>query len=321
MQELFEKYINGDCIPEEYEKAVAFIRDPGKDFYVTSLLRSSWEKNLKSESPVQPDLNLLHSIHHQIALQESLQIRKLRMYQRISAIAAVLVIGLITSILLFTQPRKAEITLQNVTVPYGGKTHFTLPDGSKVWVNSGSTFSYPGRFSKERIVELKGEAYFEVAHQTEPFIVKSQYGEVEVFGTEFNVKAYNNELFETTLVNGSVRVSGVNGHLVNLTPGTQVVFNTEKYIKRPVETDLFTSWKDGRLIFRDTPLRLMIPRLERWYNVDIELQIKDESIKNLKFTATIEFESFSEVLELIHVTTPIEYSFDKNTRILTIKSP
>jgi len=113
----------------------------------------------------------------------------------------------------------------------------------------------------------------------------------------------------------------VNGHLVNLTPGTQVVFNTEKYIKRPVETDLFTSWKDGRLIFRDTPLRLMIPRLERWYNVDIELQIKDESIKNLKFTATIEFESFSEVLELIHVTTPIEYSFDKNTRILTIKSP
>jgi hypothetical protein len=65
----------------------------------------------------------------------------------------------------------------------------------------------------------------------------------------------------------------------------------------------------------------MIPRLERWYNVDIELKLKEESIKDLKFTATIEFESFSEVLELIRVTTPIEYSFDKDTRILSIYSP
>ena len=321
MQSLFEKYIDGKCSSEEYEKVVAFICDPGKDIYLTGLLRSSWKKIAKSEPSIQPDTNLLHSIHHQIALQESQQNLKIRLYQRISAIAAVLIIGLISSVLLFMQPRKTEFTLQNVTVPPGGKTHFTLPDGSKVWVNSGTTFIYPDRFLKERIVELQGEAYFEVVHQTKPFIVKSRYGEVKVLGTDFNVKAYNDELFETTLVNGSVMVAGKNGHQVNLTPGNQVVFDAEKYIKRDVETDLFTSWIDGQLIFRDTPLRVMIPRLERWYNVDIDLQLKDESIKDLKFTATIEFESFSEVLELIHVTTPIEYFYDKDTRVLTIKSP
>ncbi|MGC9352984.1 MAG: FecR family protein, partial [Mariniphaga sp.] len=285
------------------------------------LLQNFWKKNLKNEPAVQPNSNLLHSIHHQIALQESQKILKIRMYRRVASIAAVFIIGLITSVILFTQPRKAEIAMQHVTVPYGGKTHFTLPDGSKVWVNSGSTFSYPARFSKKRVVELQGEAYFDVVSESNPFIVKSKYGEVEVLGTEFNVKAYNDELFETTLVNGSVMVDGKNGHQVNLTPGTQVIFDAEKYIKRPVETELFTSWKEGQLIFRDTPLRLMIPRLERWYNVDIETQFRDESIKELKFTATIEFESFSEVLELIHVTTPIEYFYDKDTRVLTIKSP
>jgi transmembrane sensor len=321
MQELFEKYIDGKCSLEEYEKMVAFICDPEKDIYLTGLLRSLWKKNPKSEPSIQPDTNLLHFIHHQISLQESQQFRKIRIYQWISAIAAVLIIGLISSVLLFMQPRKTEFTMQHVTVPFGGKTHFTLPDGSKVWVNSGSTFSYPDRFSKERIVELQGEAYFEVAQQTNPFFVRSRYGEVKVLGTEFNVKAYDDELFETTLVNGSVVVDGKNGHQVNLTPGTQVIFDAEKYIKRPVETELFTSWKDGQLIFRDTPLRVMIPRLERWYNVDIETQFRDESIKDLKFTATIEFESFSEVLELIHVTTPIEYLYDKDTRVLIIKSP
>lgn len=319
MQELFEKYIDGKCTAEEYEKVVAFICDPEKDVYLNGLLRNIWKNPVKNEASPKPDLNLLHSIHHQIALKEPRQISKIRLYQRISAVAAILIIGLLTSILLFLQPRNTEITMQDITVPYGGKTHFSLPDGSKVWVNSGSTFSYPAHFSDERVVELQGEAYFEIAHQTEPFIVKSRYGEVEVLGTEFNVKAYNDEYCETTLVNGSVKVTNKNGKQIELTPGTQAIFNAEKFNKKTVETDLYTAWKDGRLIFRDTPLGIMIPRLERWYNVNIELT--DESIRDLKFTATIEFESFSEVLELIGVTTPIEYTFDKDTRVLTIKSP
>lgn len=321
MLKLFEKYIDGTCSIEEYERIAGFICDPEKDFYLNGLLRSAWKKILITDTSIQPDLNLLHSIHHQIALEEPSRNRKIRFYQRFLAVAAVLIIGIIISVLLFMQPGNSEITMQNISVPNGGKTHFMLPDGSKVWVNSGSTFSYPERFSKERIVELQGEAYFEVAHQSSPFIVKTSYGEVEVLGTEFNVKAYEDQSFEATLVTGSVKFTNKYGKQSELVPGTQIIFDSEKFRRRSVETDLFTSWKDGQLIFRDTPLGLMIPHLERWYNVEIAMNLDDESIKNLKFTATIEFESFSEVLELIRVTTPVEYSFDKDTRVLTIRSP
>jgi ferric-dicitrate binding protein FerR (iron transport regulator) len=321
MHKLFAKYIAGNCSVEEYEKVKDFIRKPENDFYLNGLLRSAWKKRLQSKPEVQPNIQLLHSIHHQIALNEPVQIRRIRFYQRLSAVAAFLLIGLILAGLFFPQIREPIVTTRNISVPYGGKTHFTLPDGSNVWINSGSTFNYPDRFSNERIVELQGEAYFDVAHNSSPFIVKTSYGEVEVLGTEFNIKAYEDESFETTLVNGAIKFTNKFGKQAELVPGTQVVFDSEKFRKRSVETDLFTSWKDGQLIFRDTPLYIMIPRLERWYNVDIELKLKEESIKDLKFTATIEFESFSEVLELIRVTTPIEYSFDKDTRILSINSP
>jgi len=109
--------------------------------------------------------------------------------------------------LLYVQSQQTEITAQNITVPYGGKTQFTLPDGSAVWLNSGSSFSYPNKFDGERIVELTGEAYFNVEKQKEPFKVKTKYGEVEVFGTQFNVKAYENDNhIETTLKSGEVLI-------------------------------------------------------------------------------------------------------------------
>jgi ferric-dicitrate binding protein FerR (iron transport regulator) len=221
--------------------------------------------------------------------------------------------------LLFIQSQQPAITTQSISTPYGGKTHFVLPDGSSVWLNSGSTFSYPSRFDGERIVELTGEAYFNVEKQKEPFKVKTKYGEVEVFGTEFNVKAYENETFLTTLESGAVVFTNIYGKQAKLEPGTQVLFDNENFKLRRVETKLFTSWKDGKLIFRDEPLQNIISQLERWYNVEIELQ--DERIKNLKYNGTIEMETFSEVLELIKVTTPIKYSFDRKTRVLTIAAP
>jgi ferric-dicitrate binding protein FerR (iron transport regulator) len=214
---------------------------------------------------------------------------------------------------------KNEITNQRVSTPFGAKTQFILPDGSSVWLNSGSSFSYPSRFEGERIVELSGEAYFKVEKQNNPFKVKTAFGEVEVTGTEFNVKAYENETFLTTLESGSVVFTNKFGKQAIMEPGMQVLFDSQNFRMRKVETKLFTSWKDGQLIFRDEPLKNIIAQLERWYNVEIEL--RDDRIKNLKFNGTIEMESFSEVLELIKVTTPIKYSFDRKTRILTISAP
>lgn len=319
MQSIFKKYIKGNCTPKEYKQVLKFIQNQDNNKQLDQMVLENWKQTLNTEPTVKPDSRLLDAIHHQIVLKEKNQSPVIRMYKRLLSAAAILIIGMVIGSLLFVQSQQTEITAQNITVPYGGKTQFILPDGSSVWLNSGSTFSYPNQFDGERIVELSGEAYFNVEKQKEPFKVKTKYGEVEVFGTQFNVKAYDNETFFTTLESGSVMFTNIYGKQAKLEPGMQVVFDSETFKLRRVETNLFTSWKDGQLIFRDEPLQNIITQLERWYNVKIVL--KGEQIKNLKYTGTIEMESFSEVLELIKVTTPIKYSFDRKTRVLTIEAP
>lgn len=318
MRSLFEKYINGTCTPEEYVQVLTFIQNQHNDSQLDKLLTDKWDQIIMSDSGLTPDNHLLDSIHHYIALKEQNSRPVIRMYRRLLSAAAILILGMVIGSLFFIPSQQSQIATQNISTPYGGKTQFTLPDGSSVWLNSGSTLRYPGSFGNERVVELNGEAYFAVEKQSSPFIVKTSYGKVEVLGTEFNVKAYEGEAFVTTLEKGSVVFTSNQGKYVTLQPGTQVVFDSKNLTTAKVETEIFTSWKDGKLIFRNEPLQNIITRLERWYNVDVEL--KDNKLKDLKFNGTIEMETFSEVLELIKVTTAIEYSFDRNTRILTISS-
>lgn len=318
MRSLFEKYINGTCTPEEYVQVLTFIQNQHNDSQLDKLLTDKWDQIIMSDSGLTPDNHLLDSIHHYIALKEQNSRPEIRMYRRLLSAAAILILGMVIGSLFFIPSQQSQIATQNISTPYGGKTQFTLPDGSWVWLNSGSTLRYPGSFGNERVVELNGEAYFAVEKQSSPFIVKTSYGKVEVLGTEFNVKAYEGEAFVTTLEKGSVVFTSNQGKYVTLQPGTQVVFDSKNLTTAKVETEIFTSWKDGKLIFRNEPLQNIITRLERWYNVDVEL--KDNKLKDLKFNGTIEMETFSEVLELIKVTTAIEYSFDRNTRILTISS-
>lgn len=316
MTTLFEKYTRENCTPEEFEKIKEFITDPANNSVIDELLFENWIYSLRSGSTVKPNAQLLDTIHHRIALKEKKTTPVLRIYRAVLSLAAVLILGLITTTLLLMVNTKTETINREITTPYGAKTQFVLPDGSEVWLNSGSTLVFPDQFAKERVVELSGEAFFSVQKKKEPFKVKTNFGEITVLGTEFDVKAYDGEIFNVTLENGKVKFNGNNGQEAILDPGMQAVFDEKNIKLRKVETRLFTSWKDGQLIFRDEPLQNIITQLERWYNVNIEL--RDEKIKNLKYTGTIEMESFSEVLELIKVTTPINYSFDRKTRVLTI---
>lgn len=316
MQSLFEKFIHGKCSEGDYREVIQFIQNRNNDLLLSRYLSEEWKEIAKGEPAIKPDERLLNSIHHRIALNEKYPTRIIRLYRQMLAVASVLLVGLIIGSLIFIQLQKPPVTVQNVSTPFGARTQIVLPDGSNVWLNSGSTFSYPDRFKEERVVELDGEAYFSVEKQESPFIVKTQYGEVKVLGTAFNVKAYDNETFSTTLEKGSVVFTNKYGRQAQLEPGMQVIFDEKNFKLRRVETRLFTSWKDGQLIFRDEPLKNMVTQLERWYNVKIEL--KDQNISNLKFTGTLEMETFSEVMELIKVTTPIKYTFDRKTRVLAI---
>jgi len=141
---------------------------------------------------------------------------------------------------------------------------------------------------------------------------------VEVQGTSFDVKAFANEGFQATLVEGSVKVKGKNNNNeVTLQPGQQANISGNVINVGDVETELFTSWKDGKLIFRDEQLPSVAKRLERWYNVKIELS-GDKRLTEIRYNGTLEMESFSEVLQLLKVTAPIDYFYNEKNRTIKI---
>ena len=238
----------------------------------------------------------------------------------VMAVAAALILGLlIPYVFYFTgkYSRKNALQVQEVSIPYGARTSFMLPDGSTAWLNSGSTLSFPAPSNGDRTVSLSGEAYFDVVKNGTPFTVSTVYGKIEVLGTSFNVKAYSDGEFESTLVEGSVKVNGSGNHSLTLIPGQQAYLDEQGELNiRKVDPEVFTSWKEGKLIFYREPFAKMAKRLERWYNVTIE--VNDEEMKDLWFTGTIEMETLSEVMDLISRTMPVQYDYNQKIRALRI---
>jgi len=321
MEKQFSKYLNSTCNPVEFAEVLnAICSDDNKDKVSTEILKL-WENTLNTDIGNKENSQLLDKIHHRIALEESKTMaRRISLYRNLLKVAAILITGLIIStFFLYTKPERQFnlATIETVTTPYGARTSFNLPDGSEVWMNSGSTLSFPKQYGDVRNVELTGQAYFKVIKDGKPFIVKTRLGAIEVMGTSFDVKAYNDETFQTTLVEGSVKVSNNSNQLATLKPGQQsIITPANEFSMKEVNTELSTSWREGKLIFVKEPFANVATALERWYNVKIELQ--GEKLKKLGYTGTIEMETFGEVLELINATTPIKYKFEKNTRVLKI---
>lgn len=321
MEKLFRKYLNGTCNADEFNEVLNLLCTKENDDKLSSLLDKSWKNVLLENTDGRQNDQLLDKIHHRIALEESnIYTRRFDIARNLLKIAAILIVGLIISTVIIYNRSKAQIysdIIENIKTPYGAKTSFKLPDGSDVWLNSASALSYQKHFGKIREVELSGQAYFDVIKDGNPFVVKTRYGNIEVSGTSFDVKAFDDDDFETTLVEGIVKIRNIKNQVVTLKPGQQSIINPNNEFEiKDVKTDHFTSWKDGKLIFINEPFQKVARQLEKWYNVKIEIQ--GEKLKNLGYTGKIEMETFSEVLDLINVTTPIKYRFNKNTRILKI---
>ena len=321
MEKQFSKYLNGTANPEEFSAALEILCATDSQDKLSVELLKFWEETLSLAIENRENSRLLDKIHHRIAIEESKAVaRRLPLYRNLLKVAAVLITGLIisTSYFYFKPQKQAEIaTIETVKTPFGARTSFKLPDGSEVWLNSGSVISFPRQYGAVRNVELSGQAFFHIVKDGKPFVVKTGLGNIEVMGTTFDVRAYNGEDFSATLVEGSVKVTSLTQQEATLVPGQQAILTSENEFQlNSVNTELITSWREGKLIFVNEPFANVTRELERWYNVKIEL--KGERLKKLGYTGTIELETFSEVLELINATAPIKYEFNKNTRILKI---
>ena len=205
---------------------------------------------------------------------------------------------------------------QEVRASYGTRTKLLLADGSTVWLNSGSTLKFPVNFdnTEERVVELNGEGYFDVTkNESKPFIVNTAGLDVKVYGTSFNVSAYDEyDSMEVALVEGKVSlVQGDKGNrkeYMVLNPNDVVECNiSEKRLSRISDSKMskYTAWKDGQMVFYGDPIEKVVSRLEKWYNVDIE--IKDKDLQDYRFTATFNDETLEQVLKLLSLSSPMEY--------------
>ncbi|WP_286858807.1 MULTISPECIES: FecR family protein [Sphingobacterium] len=207
---------------------------------------------------------------------------------------------------------QADKIVQNtLSTPRGQLFKIALPDGTKVWMNANSSLTYPSKFTgTERLVELHGEAYFEVTkNPAQPFIVKTSNQDIKVLGTHFNVQAYDNEpLTKTTLVEGKVEVQQRNQKLV-LSPNQQALSNASSISKKSVDATEYAAWREGYFTFNNASPNEIMRQLARWYDLRVEL---DNSNFSEKFSGKIlKQTNLKEVLEVLR-TAGISIRIEKN---------
>jgi len=310
---LIAKYLGGNASKLEIQELEEWVNESDENRTYFRHLKRIWEAT--EEIPISTE-NALERVLSQI----NSQYNGMTFWYFWQKVAAVMLIPLLISTIWLGFNKKSEIYDSNpinhkAFSAFGTFSIIDLPDGSKVWLNSGSSLQYPDRFSKSsRTVHLIGEAYFEVQSNTEsPFFVSTPSVTVKATGTRFNVQAYKDCIYPAiTLIEGKVavlkQVKDQKDSLIallqpkqnmkyNLSTG-QIVFDNE-------DTYKYIAWKDGKLVFRNDLITEVVKRIGIQYNVDIE--VEGEEIKQYRYRATFENEPLSELLRLLKISSPIDY--------------
>ena len=346
IEDLLSKFSAGELSPRESKDFAKILKEGDNNEELKAILTAYWEKAETAHVDV-PTNKLLERLkakigNTELSLQANSRHKTLYTFMRYAAVVMITV-GLTWFAKDFTKNspelaflQKAQDLRQNeVSVLYGSKSKITLPDGSTVNLNSGSVLRYPAQFDNEnRKVSIEGEAYFDVKKDpNHPFLVRTNGVTVRVLGTKFNVKSYPDEkTVETTLVTGKVELYSNNqeindkNRLMVLAPNQQAVFEVQKGKKdsiismvhnQNIDVNPIISWKDNRLMFRDEKFVDLAQKLERWYNVDI--QINDQKLQNTPFSGVFVKETVEQSLNALRLATPFKYKMDKNKIIVLRK--
>jgi ferric-dicitrate binding protein FerR (iron transport regulator) len=211
----------------------------------------------------------------------------------------------------------ADVSYNTIRTPKARQFQVVLPDGSEVWLNAGSSLKYPTAFIKGRVVEISGEAYFEVTKNAAmPFKVKmNEQAAVEVLGTKFNVNAYSDEKsIDATLLEGSVRVNA-GAQKVILRPGQQAQLNGTLTVNDHVNTDQVIAWKTGIFNFDGLGIEAVMRQLSRWYDIEV---IYEQGIPSTKFYGEIGRNlNLSQVLEGLKLS-GVHFRIENGQRLIVL---
>jgi transmembrane sensor len=279
------------------------------------LFSKQFDEMLPGDSDDQKNLDhILYRIHYNINSRAEKQNiwssdKLLRWTLRIAAIALLpLIIFFTVQKLNFTsQDKEAWVEINS---PAWTRVQFSLPDGTTGWLNSSSSIRYKSGFIKDRQVTLIGEAFFNVfKDKRSPFVVTAKDIKVKVLGTRFNIASYENEKsVEVVLEEGSLLFTETKKNTsYTMKPNELVKYDKVQtdFSTEVVQPQKYLSWTEGKLVFRNDPLDVIARRLERWYNIDVEVDNKLSD--DLRLRATFIDEGLEEVLGLLKRSIPVDY--------------
>ncbi len=219
------------------------------------------------------------------------------------------------SILIFgsTEKKAQEISMNHFEAPMGKRSQVVLPDGSIVHLNSGSTLSFPDKFSSVRKVELLGEAFFDVRKMPDkPFVILTKTMQTKVLGTSFNLLERDGNRVLTVLT-GKVAYQNIkSGNTINVLPGEQVeLAKDNSFIKRRVYAQKFAAWKDGKLLFENQQMGEVASTLSAWYGTKVV--ITDQALAKKRFTGQFDNPSLNAILASMGFALKFTYKFSADS--------
>lgn len=311
-KEKLRKHFRGET--DETEYLCRLFSDDMHDDELNHALKIQWydledEGNMKEKNLD----HILHKLNYEINQREALKLSRFsRLNKWFYKAAAILIIPLLvySGYSFFKSDILKEPASFEIIAPAWSRVQFDLPDGTKGWLNSNSSIRYKDNFSEKREVILNGEAYFDVISKgIAPFKVLASDVVVTVYGTRFNIESYEDDnTIEVTLEEGKIVYYNKElNRLFSMKPNDYIYYDkvTGKLHVDVVQTEKYSSWKDGKLVFRNDPLDIVAKRLERWYNIDVE--INGDISNQPMLRATFVDENLEEVLKLLKLSLPIDY--------------
>lgn len=314
-QEILDRYIAGEASPEEKEDVARWLDADRKNMKEFLARRKLYDISIWQQEPAPVAKDNL-SLDNKRWTLRSISIE-------FSKIAAIFLIAFsVLYSFLVNNDNTDPAKMQTIFVPPGQRAELTLTDGTKVWLNAKTTFTFPNKFTAcSRNVTLDGEGYFEVTKDTEkPFTVKTEKYDIKVLGTEFNVTAYSaSPVFETSLLKGAVEVSSPKTNTrISLEPNTRTYIENGVLKKGVIEHQTYFLWKEGLICFFDEPVGKMIDKLELYYDVKINVQNK-QLLKNRYSGKFRTKDGVEHVLRVLQLSNKFTYIKDNDLNLITIK--
>lgn len=318
-ESLLLRYFDGEATMEEKQEIESWLaaseenKKLAKQFYYLSFATKAADTLKRTDA--QAALKVVRG-----RMRRNRQMQWRQWAQRAAAFLAIPLL-LSTAYLYFKADGQDKVNFIELRTNPGMIASTTLPDGTYVTLNSNSSITYPSRFAGDnRDVRLDGEAYFKVtkdAHR--PFMVKTpQKAVVKVYGTQFNLEAYAaDKTIIATLVEGSIAMAYENKNNrwteQEIRPGQEIVY-TQQHIKvNKADVEVTTSWKDGKLIFRDTPFEEVLRILSKRFGVDFV--VKNPKSLEASFTGVLEKQRLERILEYISVSSNIKFKYAESSDV------